>query len=53
MDAFWQKQLEEAREGCDFNAHHIPLARIKTIMRSDSEVRFLFSRHDTFNCYNC
>jgi len=39
MHMFWQRQMQEIEEMEDFKSHHLPLARIKKIMKSDEDVR--------------
>eukprot|EP01097_Dermamoeba_algensis_P009191 TRINITY_DN6384_c0_g1_i1.p1 TRINITY_DN6384_c0_g1~~TRINITY_DN6384_c0_g1_i1.p1 ORF type:complete len:253 (-),score=60.39 TRINITY_DN6384_c0_g1_i1:71-829(-) len=39
LHMFWQRQLQEIEEMEDFKSHHLPLARIKKIMKSDEDVR--------------
>ena len=36
---FWNQQWKEMEDATDFRNHHLPLARIKKIMKSDEEVR--------------
>eukprot|EP01098_Paradermamoeba_levis_P014874 TRINITY_DN729_c0_g3_i1.p2 TRINITY_DN729_c0_g3~~TRINITY_DN729_c0_g3_i1.p2 ORF type:complete len:239 (-),score=67.67 TRINITY_DN729_c0_g3_i1:101-817(-) len=41
LHLFWQRQMQEIDEIEDFKSHHLPLARIKKIMKSDEDVRMI------------
>jgi len=38
LQAFWSGQLDESKQTTDFKTHSLPLARIKKIMKADSDV---------------
>jgi nuclear transcription factor Y gamma len=38
---FWGQQMMEMQQVTDFKTHHLPLARIKKIMKSDEDVKMI------------
>merc|ERR1712159_101328 len=38
---FWRKKVQEIVTSTDFKTQHLPLARIKKIMKSDEDVRMI------------
>lgn len=41
LNQFWGQQMQEMEQVNDFKTHHLPLARIKKIMKSDEDVKMI------------
>jgi len=41
LSEFWGQQRQEMEQVNDFKTHHLPLARIKKIMKSDEDVKMI------------